>query len=218
MQKGFSPVLLVIFLSVAVFAGVFLISPAFKQNNSQSPAISIPNPVKSLKKEPSIYSSKDLGFEFSYEGDDLVAKEDTEEAFNKRSNGDFRKNFRGYVTYDPGKFLGGVVIPGKDGSYETNPFTLWVFDNPQDLSIDSWFDKYWYYPFLWGVFDYVSKGHVALDQEATISGQMAKSKIVSYQPGLPKYVYLSKEKKMYLFRIIGEEGNKILSTFKFINN
>ena len=65
------------------------------------------------------------------------------------------------------------------------------------------------------MFDDQSKGHVTPDQEATISGKMTKYKIVSYQPGSPKYLYLSNNDKMYLLRIIGEAGDKILSSFKF---
>jgi len=127
----------------------------------------------------------------------------------------FRKNFKGYVTYEPGKVLGIVAVLDKANSYDTNPFTLWVFDNPNDLSIDEWYKNYWYYPFVWGDFTYKGKFELAPNTEATISGQMARSGVIDYQPGKPKFVYLSKDKKMYLFRIIGEDGNKILSSFNF---
>ena len=166
------------------------------------------------KQEELTYSNPNLGFELKFTKD-LTVKEDSEEEYNKRGNGNYRKNFNGYVGYEPGKVLGAVVVLDKTGSYDINPFSVWVFENPNNLTPDDWFSKYWYYPFLWGVFDYTSKGHVALDQEATISGKPAKSKIVSYQVGKPNYIYISKDQKMYLFRIIGETGDKILSGFKF---
>ena len=121
--------------------------------------------------------------------------------------------------YAPPEFLGAVAVLDKTGSYDKNPFSVWVFNNNNYLTIEQWFQKYWYYPFVWGVFDYTSKGHIALDQEATVSGETAKSKIVSYQSGEPKYIYVSKNSKMYLFRIIDDKdhtGDQILSSFKFI--
>ncbi len=207
MQKG-SAQLLLIFVGLLILVGGYVYL-----NSSKTQSVQIAPVVKNAISNTQTYSNEEFEFQYSK---DLKVQEDTEEAFNQRGGGNFRKNFEGYVMYEPGKFLSGVVILDKDNSFDTNPFTLWVFDNPDNLSIDSWFDKYWYYPFLWGVFDYVSKGHVTLDSEATISGIMAKSKIVSYQPGVPKYVYISNNGKMYLFRIIGEEGDRILSTFKFL--
>ena len=111
--------------------------------------------------------------------------------------------------------MGAAVVLGKDGNFDTNPLTVWVFDNPQDLSIDAWYKNYWYYPFVWGDFTYTGKFELAPKKEATISGQIAKSGVIDYQPGKPKFVYLSRDKKMYLFRIIGESGDKILQSFKF---
>ncbi len=166
-----------------------------------------------------LFISINLGFSLSYKKD-LTVKEDSEEEYNKRGNGDFRKNFKGYVGYEPPAFLGAAAVLGKDNNFDNNPFTIWVFDNPNNLTVDGWFDKYWYYPFVWGVFDYTSKGHIALDKEATVSGEMAKSKVVVYQPGQPKFIYVAKEGKMYLFRIIDDSkntGDQILSTFKFLN-
>lgn len=210
MEKGSAQLLLIILVLAAALGGYFYLSQPKSSINS-SPAI---NKVTSSVSNIQTYSNSQFNFEFKY-AKDLKVTKDSEEEFNKRGGGDFRKNFKGYVAYEPGKFLEAVAVLGKDNSYDINPFSVWVFDNPNDISIDSWFEKYWYYPFLWGVFDYVSKGHVTLDKEATVSGVMAKSKIVSYQPGSPKYVYLSREKKMYLLRVIGENGDKILSTFKF---
>lgn len=183
----------------------------------KSPSLNLQSPVTNVSpvSKISTYTNQVLGFEFEYPKEFSV-KEDSEEQFNKRGNGDYRKNFKGYVGYEPGEAVGAVVVLGQDGRYDTNPFAVWVFNNDNNLTIEQWFKDYWYYPFLWGVFDYTSKGHIALDKEATISGQSAKYKIVSYQPGSPKFMYVANKEKMYLFRVIGETGEKILSTFKFL--
>lgn len=209
MQKGSAQLLLIFIFVIIIFGGVYFYQSTIKESYLQNP-----NFTTSKQPESNGYLNSDFGFGFKY-SKDLILKVDSEEEFNKRGNGDFRKNFKGYVGYEPGKFIGAVAILDKTNSFETNPFTVWVFENQDNLTVDSWFNKYWYYPFIWGVFDYTSKGHIALDQEATISGQLAKSKVVSYQPGQPKFIYVAKDKKMYLLRVIGNTGNIILSSFKF---
>ncbi|MBI4035602.1 hypothetical protein HY383_01510 [Candidatus Daviesbacteria bacterium] len=211
MQKGFAqPLLIVLGLIVLVTVGVY-----FYQNSKVN--VPLQTPKLAISKQPKFISYENTNFGFGFEyPNGLNAKEDSEEEFNKRGNGDFRKNFKGYVGYEPGKFLGAVAVLDKSDSFDASPFTIWIFDNTANLTVDAWFDKYWYYPYLWGVFDYTSKSHVTPDSEATVSGQLAKYKVVDYQPGRPKFVYLAKDQKMYLFRIIGETGDKILSTFKFL--
>ncbi len=185
-----------------------------KQEPEADISLQIPSITAAKQPEFNDYSNSELGFKFDYSLN-LSVKTDSEEEFNQRGNGNFRKNFTGYVGYEPPKPLGAVAVLDQDLSFDKNPFSVWVFDNPNNLTAESWFDKYWYYPFVWGVFDYTSKGHIALDQEATVSGQVAKYKIVAYQPGSPKFMYISKDGRMYLFRVIGEVGDKILSGFRF---
>ena len=206
MQKGFAQPIVILGIVVAVLGIVYFYLNPFKNSSPISPKVNIP--------QTKLYTSQ-LGFKLNY-SQNLNLKEDTEEQFNKRGNGDFRKNFKGYVTYEPGKFLGAVNILDKTDSYDTNPFTVWVFDNPNDLTIDEWYKLYWYYPFVWG--DFTSKGKVGLAPklEATIAGQMGKSGVIDYSPGKPKFVYVYKDKKMYLFRIVGDSGEKILSSFNFL--
>lgn len=211
MQKGSVHLLLILLVVVVIgVAGWFFLN---NQSGNQKNLKISPVSKKTEIPQPK-YSDTDLGFEFTYSKDLLVQK-DNEEEFNKRGNGDYRKNFKGYVGYEPGRLLGAVAVLEKREDFETNPISVWVFENPAERSIDKWFEDYWYYPFVWGVFDYTSKNHIALDSEATISGQPAKSKIVSYRPGEPKFIYISKDQKMYLFRVIGEIGEKILSSFVF---
>ncbi|MBU1031408.1 hypothetical protein KKE03_00570 [Patescibacteria group bacterium] len=207
MQRG-SVQLLVVFIAV-----IILVAGGYYYLNSKAK-----NPLPTIKTiQSNDYTNQSLGFTFTYPKG-LTLKEDSEEEFNKRGNGDFRKNFKWYVGYEPGEFLGAVIILDQDSSYDTNPFTVWVFGNPNNLTIDTWYKNYWYYPFVWGDFTYTGKFTLAPKEEATISGQMGKSGIIDYQPGQPKFIYVAKEGKMYLFRIIDDAnhtGDQILSSFKF---
>lgn len=205
MQKGSAQLLLILVILLLLGSGVYL------WQNSKKDKVS-PASYNNYKN----YINQKLGFEFQYSDKDITIKEDTEEEFNKRGNGDFRKNFKGYVGYEPGKFLGAVVVLDKDQKFDTNPLTIWVFNNPSNLSIDNWYKNYWYYPFVWGDFTYTGKFVLAPKQEATVAGQLGKSGVIDYQPGKPKFIYVSKDQKIYLFRIIGNASDQILATFKFL--
>ena len=209
MQKGSAQLFLILIGLVVILGG------GYYYFNSTKLQVLAPS-IVSINNKQETYTNQDLGFEFKYNSKDLNPNKDNEEELNRRGNGNFRKNFKGYVGYEPGKFTGAVVVLDKSGSYDQNPFTIWVFDNPDNLTIDQWYKNYWYYPFVWGDFTYTGKTLLAPHDEATISGQMAKSGVIDYQPGKPKFIYLAKDKKIYLFRIIGEIGDKLLATFKFL--
>ncbi len=197
-------------------------APVLKQTAAASPVPSlVPTTVPTSKpiNLRETYTNDEYSFTFSYPKT-LSVQPDSEEDFAKRFGGDNKANFTSYVGYAPGKLLSAVAVLDKDSSFDNSPLTIWIFDNPNQLTVDQWFDKYWYYPFLWGVFDKTSKGHVILDQEATISSQTAKYKIVSYQPGAPKYLYLEHGGKMFLIRVLtasDQTGENILQSFKFTN-
>lgn len=218
MQRGFAQIFVVLFLLlllIAVLAGLY-----FSSRNSETKAKFVttsqsvkPDAGQDSKPAQRIYADNNLGVSFEY-AKDLEVKQDSEEEFNKRGNTDFRKNFKGYVTYEPEKSLGALVVLDKTKTYDTNPLTIWLFDNPNGLSIDTWYKNYWYYPFVWGDFTYTGKFELAPKTEATVSGQLAKSGVIDYQNGKPKFIYVAKDKKMYLFRVIGENGDKIIQTLR----
>lgn len=213
MQKGFAQPLLILLLITAVIAGGAYF---YFRINTKAPLAIVDEEIKedSINNVDMKSYLRALGFEFKYKSN-LLVKEDSEENFNKRGNGDFRKNFTGYIQYEPAKFLGATVVLEKDDNFDTNPFTVWVFENPDNLDIGEWYKNYWYYPFVWGDFTEKQKFEFAPKNEATISGKTAKSGVIDYRPGKPKFIYLSNDKKMYLFRIIGTTGEDLLSTFKF---
>lgn len=206
MQKGSAPILFLL-------AGLIILSGVFYLNKSTLPVDQI-SPQSENKY--STYTNQQLGFEFKYPNE-LIIKEDSESEFNKRGNGDFRKNFTNYIQYEPAKVLGAAVVLEKEESFDTNPLTVWVFDNENNLTIDEWYKKYWYYPFVWGDFT-TRKESVAPIKEATISGKVGQSGVVDFKAGKPRFIYLSKDQKMYLFGVIGSSGDQILQTFKFLNS
>lgn len=216
MQRG-SATLFVLLIVLILLGGVgwyYFNKQSFSTNKPQN---SLPQITKQIASADKTYQNNNLNFELKYQKD-LTVKENSEEDFNKRGNGDFRKNFKEYVGYELGKFAGAVVVLDKSNDYDKNPFTIWVFNNPNNLTIEEWYQKYWYYPFVWGDFTYDGKLKLSPKNEATVSGKVGKLGMVDYQPGKPKFIYIENNGKIYLFRIIGEEGNKILSTFRFLNN
>lgn len=210
MQKGFAQPLLILVILTFILLGGF---GAYSLIATSTPNVSTFEEYKdqSFFKE---YKDQSLGFSFRY-AKHLAMSQDSEEEFNKRGNGNFRKNFKGYVMYEPGKVLGAVAVLDKTGAFDLAPFSVWVFDNSEQLSNSQWFEKYWFYPFIWGVFTEPDKDHIRPESIATVSGQTTKFAVASYQPGSPKYLYLTSNKKIYLVRIIGSEGDKILQSFEF---
>lgn len=243
MQRGSALPILLLFIIIAItaFGSIYLLSGI---NKPQATVISktqetvqqitevveqkAENPIhipKAIAAENTNlnFSSNQLKFEFSYPNA-LSVVEETEKEFNERENGEYRKNFKGYIGYEMAKFLGAVVIlDGKksldevtSSAYETNPLTIWVFENPENLSIEKWFDSFWYYPFVWG--DFTSRrNNIAPINEIVIGGQASKFGIVTYRPGEPKFIYTPYGGKMFMFRVVGESGDQILQTLKFSN-
>lgn len=165
------------------------------------------------------YTDANFKFSFVYPAV-LNVQPDSEDDYSKRNGGNARENFTGYVKYEPGKVLMALSVLGKDTTADSATFTIWIFDNPNQFSPEQWFNKYWYYPYLWGVFNYVDKKPLEPANTASISGQVAKFAAVAYQQDSPKYYYIAKEGKMFLIRVLtsgSHTGDGILETFNFTN-
>lgn len=165
-----------------------------------------------------VYYSRQFGFEFRYPLE-FTVQNDSEEDYSKRGQTDFRKNFTDYVGYEPPKLIKAVAVLGKDNSYDPSPFTVWVFANPDSLDTFLWYDKYWYYPFMWGIFAKEHKYMPSLERQATVSGQFVQYRLLSYQNGAPEYFYFSHKGNMILLRSLTTKnsGKSILDTFKLLN-
>lgn len=212
------------FIGILVLVGLLIITLVFGylylNKLNFSPATTLQS-SQTLDQSPQFqtYTNRKLGFELKFSIKNLIIKEDSEEEFNNRSKGNFRKNFKGYIGYEPSIVLGAVAVLRKEDSFDKSPLTIWVFENPDNLEAETWYKKFWYYPFLWGDFDN-TKEKIKPSMEANVSGKLAKYGMVTYMPGKPKFVYLSDNGKMFLFRVLTESsmGDQILSTFKFLNS
>lgn len=220
-NKGFVGILIVvIFILLSGVVAIYLYPKLSQKDHLQSSSPSVsPTPSTQLYQDPA------LGFQFKYPSSGYVVQKDTEEDFIKRSGTDSRKNFTGYVGYEPPQFLGGVIL--KDDKNKTTdqfsvPFTIWVFDNPKELDALTWYKRYWYYPFVWGEFAEPQRSQIKPVQVATISGQIANFAIVNYRPGNPKFIYFSTGNKMFLFQVISQPGSELdkttLNSFATITN
>ncbi len=206
-QKGHIPLPLILLIAVAL-AGWFIY-----HNGIHSTVLLNPSPTALLS-----YKDSGLKIDLAYTGDLEVVSE-TEDEYSKRTQTDYRKNFTGYVAYQPPKFVKSLIVKPKElklgsSQFDVIPLTIWVFENPNKLTVDEWYKNYWYYPFVWGVFSYPQKQQIAPITEATVSGIMTKSAVIDYSPGKPKFVLVPKEEKMFLFRVM-DGGDPILHSFKF---
>lgn len=202
---------LILLVAIASLLGVYFMG-SFKPGTKQV------SPQSLQQSDKLVYQESELNFQFEYVNGFEVVSE-TEEEYSKRTKTEYRKNFKYYVAYEPPKFIKGIIVKPKSmeltsNQFESIPFTVWIFENPENLNSQSWYKDFWYYPFFWGVFD-VRKAQIEPTDEATVSGTITKSAEVSYSPGKPNMILLRKEDKMFLFKIM-ENGDKILETFKFL--
>lgn len=226
MQKGFLSLLILVLVFIAAFAGFtywFLrahekaqfIPPvlnwsAAKQENDASPSASV------SKKQT--FTDQELGILIKVPSSNLKVVDESEEEFHKRVNGNFRENFTATTGYEPAKFVASYAVADNRNLFDNSPFSLWVFENPDDLTVEKWFDFYWYYPFVWGDFS-DRRLEVAPNDDTTVDGVPAKYGVVNYQSGSPKYIYVQYLNKMYLFKVLdhsGGTGEQILNSFKFL--
>ncbi len=232
-QKGFAHLILLLLLPIIIgLAGGFYYFSNIKNQKIQpqnsitvaasESAIVQESPIPALSPSPIIlrktYTDTNFKFSFVYPAV-LSVQPDSEDDYSKRNGGNSRENFTGYVKYEPGNVLMALSVLGKDSPADNGSFTIWVFDNPQQLSPEQWFAKYWYYPYLWGVFNYPDKKPLEPASTASISGQVAKYTTVGYQQDSPKYYYIGRDSRMFLIRVLtaGHTGDGILETFNFTN-
>lgn len=223
-QSGFAHLFLILILALVLLAaGIFLY---FQVVNKSLPLTSLEDSqgvlnLISSKPEDKKYSTQNLGIAFQYPGEGFSVVEEAEEEFDKRGNGTFRKNFTGYVGYAPGEQLGSVVVLDETLDYENAPLSIWVFNNPEDLTPEDWYSQYWYYPYIWG--DFTTRANlIAPILTATVSGQLGGYNIVDYREGKPQFILVPFGDKMYLFKFPTQNQPEIvkgiLESFKFLKN
>ena len=169
-------------------------------NEKKSP-VSSPN--------PSVYEDTDIGFKISIpEG--FEVKEESEEEYFKRAFGDIRKNFTYYVQYSPPEFVNSYYFLGAGESDPENAvLAIVVYKNPENLSPEAFYNKYWYYPFVWGEFNTGEKSKIAPKNIELIASKEAGTAIVNYRDSNPKFIYLPMGSKSLMFQLhLPTENNK----------
>lgn len=218
MQKGFAQLLLLAIFAIALLAAGGVYFFIFKPQSSEQTLFPVNYPMDaSVKpkgeevKQSKTYRNQLLGFEFTVP-DGYLVKEETEEEFHKRSNGEMRQNFNYYVKYEPAEFVTSLYVLNKDNDYENAPLSLWVFENPDNLNAAAFYKRYWYYPFIWGDYTF-AREKIAPTLDFKIAEATGSLGIAAFKPNSPKFIYLPREGKMYLFKAVGNAN--ILDSFKF---
>lgn len=210
-MRGFVPAQLLLVLGLVVLTGVVYYRYSGKVNlEIQKPLVTQPTPIPENK-----YENSQFGFNLTLP-DDFKVEEETEDEFYKREKADYRKNFRGYVESEPAKVLSTFNVKNSDAKIV---LSLWIFDNPDKLTAENFYNKQWYFPFIWGMFNPPDKKKDAPHQTATISGILANYAEISYQDNIPKFYYLPFNDNMFLLRVLGSDkvGEEILNSFKHSN-
>lgn len=159
------------------------------------------------------FKDKDIPLSFSYPNEYSVEEEKEEDHF-KRANGDIRKNFTATTYYEPAKAVKLLsLISNSTAGKEGSPFVIWIFENPNNLSVGDFYKNYWYYPYVWGEYAEPGRSNYAPLKEATVSGRLANYAVIDYRPGTPNFYYLPYKDKMLMIRVVDTEttkGSKIL--------
>lgn len=221
MQKGFASTLflVLILLIASSIAGYWFL---IRQTNPPTPAkVTTPAVTPKVEDLPqtSIYKNPDLGVEFTLpEG--FVVKIETEPEYFKRANGNIRNNFTYYVQYSPAEFVSSLyVINQNEKDLANADLSLLIFQNPENLTPQAFYNRYWYYPFIWGEFSTGEKSKISPKNIKLISGVEAGSAVIDFRPGNPEFIYLPQGNKDQMIQIhLPSENNpigkEILSSFK----
>lgn len=214
MSKGFALIPLMIVIVVAALSGYGIYKYLLK--NPPPPIVQdkmVPPTLPQETKPVNTYKNDTLGFEFTVpEG--FSVKEEAEAEFHKRTNGDMRKNFTSYVKIAPPKFINSLYLLNSENNFESSPLSIWIFENPQNLTPDAFYKKYWYYPFVWGDFTQ-AKNKIAPNEKFMIGDKEASASAILETEPNPQFILLARDKMMYLFRIVN--GESILKDFHFLN-
>lgn len=212
MQKGSALIPLTLFVAVialAIFSGWYYINNQPKEEVLQTPVTVKQKQTPLSSPKSSVYEDTEIGFKVSIP-DGFEAKEESEEEYFKRAFGDIRKNFTYYVQYSPPEFVQSYYFLKKGESDPENAaLAVVVYRNPENLAPEAFYNKYWYYPFVWGEFNTGEKSKIAPKNIELISGKEAGTSIVHYRDANPKFIYLPVGSKNLMFQLhLPTENNK----------
>lgn len=158
-----------------------------------------------------LYEDKLNQFNFKYPSTKFVLKPDGLNELKKREPNNTLLQALGK---SPPKVIKALRFDDGNYSGETyfTPFALWIFDNPEKLTPDEWWEKYSYFPFLISS-PRTEIGTITVDNEpATYSYNYLGSQWYDF--------YIAKRDKIFLFHFENYLerpilGLQILSTFRF---
>ena len=214
------------FFIISLLAIAFYFQSSKNQAPSASPTSSNSEKNTNLaleSKDWKIYADSALKFRLRYpESVYQVASESGKEYYQKYKK-DPSERFSDFMGHAPPKDLGGVGIFFLEKEEITagnqtvvpidgNQFTIRVFDNPQELTIDEWYEKYQLFPFRFG------QGAPALEETIAINeieGKTITREVPDF--GKRKFVLLSKDNHVFLIKIFSptKEKEQMLSTLEF---
>lgn len=222
-----SKILAAILFILLPFIGFFLgiryqemtdIAKSQQEENNASIA-RIPTPTINDTANWKTYTNTKYGYEFKYPDSDYGTKIESELEYGKRYNVNLPESYIKSKKYSPPKLLDGIRVEsiqsyqGRYGTFNTIPFTVFVVNNPENLTSDLWYQKYQFYPFEW---DQPTESL----KEITIENIVAKTPI--YVPDIypPQLFYIYENERIILIKASEEAqskniGAQILSTFKF---
>ena len=164
------------------------------------------------------------GFTLKYPPDSYTVESDNEEQYSKQDNTDIKKNFSDLMGYSSPKVLTVYTVRTKFNlpPYHTKRavVSVWVFANNDNLSLQTWYERYSYYPLAYGK---VAKGYKDpwTSEDIMLNGFEGRGD--PYAEGTmfkSGFLLFSRDEKVIL--IMAEElnttdspGRKIVSTFKF---
>lgn len=164
-----------------------------------------------------MYTNPQLGFSFKYPPNQSKMQLDNEIEYSKRTKSNIPTSFTSFMGYTPPKSIGAVrvidIVPSGVISANDLFFSVWVFDNSNNLTHEQWNQKYMYYPFTWGKMPPIK------DQKTTVDKFPAYYSVQD-NIGRMQFIYAFKDTKTFLFAVQDEPktnslGNQILSTFQF---
>lgn len=213
MQRGSLLISVFLFMAVLALAAIsswyYVINQPQVAKTPDKPPLRTPQASSELEN----YENSSLRIKLNLPTDYKVIEE-TEPEYFKRANGDTRKNFTYYVQYPPADFIGSTYVLKEDESNLDNAvLSILAFKNPDNLNAADFYNRYWYYPFVWGEFSSGEKAKVAPKSVEIISGKEASSSVVHYRDTDPKFIYLPIPGEGVIYQLrLPTENNKVGET------
>ncbi|MBN1263019.1 MAG: hypothetical protein JW991_01555 [Candidatus Pacebacteria bacterium] len=159
------------------------------------------------------YKNNSCSFSFRYPEDKYQVAPDDEIIYGREGNLDssIKVHFINLMGYEPPKFLYGIKLVDKN---KRTHMRIWLFDNSNMISIDSWYSQYGFYPDNFGPSIGTRPEQEQPTQDFPIKNAIGRQVTLPEMNGEGHYVYILKGDRMY-FVYLGEtsiEGSRILES------